>query len=189
MLCKNQNRELIKIRKRLKRGLIQVYFGRGKGKTTAALGQGLRATGHGFKVYMIQFMKGNTKYGEIEALKNLENFEVTQFGTPDLISSPREIDYEEGRKALQFAKKIITRDEYDIVILDEIGVAIEYEILKVEDVLELIENKPEQMELIITGGPKMHPLIKAKAELVTEMRMIKHYYKSMGIDARLGIEY
>jgi cob(I)alamin adenosyltransferase len=180
---------VINIRKRLKQGFIQCYFGRGKGKTTAALGQALRATGHGFKVYMIQFMKGNTKYGEIEAIKRIENFEVKQFGTPDLIAEPRKIDFEEGKKAFEFAKKVIEKDEYDIVILDEIGVAIEYGIIEVENVLELLENKPELMEIIITGGPKMHPKIKAKADLVTEMRMIKHYYKSLGIDARYGIEY
>ena len=105
-------------RKRLKQGLIQCYFGRGKGKTTAALGQGFRAIGHGFKVYMIQFMKGDYRYGELESIKNTPNFEVKQFGTPDLISEAREIDLEEGRKALEFAEKIITSDEYDIVILD-----------------------------------------------------------------------
>ena len=176
-------------RKRLKQGLVQVYFGRGKGKTTAAIGQGVRATGHGFKVYIIQFMKGNYKYGEIEAIKNIPNFELNQFGSPELIAEPNDFDKEEGKKALDFAEKVILSDEYDIVILDEIGVAISMNVIPVEPVLELIKIKPENVELILTGGPKMHPKIKELADLVTEMRMIKHYYSSKGISARYGIEY
>lgn len=173
----------------MKQGLVQVYFGRGKGKTTAALGQGFRATGHGFKVYMIQFMKGNTRYGEIEAIKANPNFDVKQFGTEQLIEVPGDIDFEEGKKAIEFAETIIQSDEYDIVILDEVGVAIEMGIIDVEDVLRLIESKPENVELILTGGQKMHPKIKERADLLTEMKMIKHYYASKGINARYGIEY
>ncbi len=176
-------------RKRLKQGLVQVYFGRGKGKTTAAIGQGVRATGHGFKVYMIQFMKGNYKYGEIEAIKNISNFELKQFGSPELIAEPNDFDLAEGQKALEFAKEIIMSDEYDIVILDEVGVAISMNVISVEPVLELIKNRPEKVELILTGGPNMHPKIKELADLVTEMRMIKHYYSSQGITSRYGIEY
>ncbi|TKJ22098.1 MAG: cob(I)yrinic acid a,c-diamide adenosyltransferase [Promethearchaeota archaeon Loki_b32] len=176
-------------RKRLKQGLVQVYFGRGKGKTTAAIGQGIRATGHGFKVYMIQFMKGNYKYGEIEAIKNISNFELKQFGSPELIAEPGEFDKNEGKKALAFAEEVIMGDEYDVVILDEIGVAISMNVITVEPVLNLIKRKPSRVELILTGGPKMHPKIKELADLVTEMRMIKHYYSSQGITARYGIEY
>jgi len=168
---------------------VQVYFGRGKGKTTAALGQGLRATGHGFKVFMIQFMKGYPQYGEVKAIEKMPNFELKQFGTPDLIATPGYIDFEEGRKGMEFAEKIIISDEYDLVILDEIGVAVEYGIVNIDDVLKLIDNKPEKVELIITGGPKMHPKIKERADLLTEMRMIKHYYSSKGIKARFGIEH
>lgn len=160
-----------------------------KGKTTAAIGQGIRAIGHGFKVYMIQFMKGNYKYGEIRALKELPNFELKQFGSPDLIAEPGDFDREEGKKALDFAKEIIISDEYDIVILDEVGVAISMNVISVEPVLELIKNKPEKVELILTGGPQMHPKIKQVADLVTEMKMIKHYYSSQGITSRYGIEY
>ncbi len=176
-------------RKRLKQGLVQVYFGRGKGKTTAAIGQGVRATGHGFKVYMVQFMKGNYKYGEIEAIKNIPNFELKQFGSPELIAEPGKFDLEEGQKAIDYAKEIIMSDDYDIVILDEVGVAISMNVILVEPILEIIKNKPEKVELILTGGPKMHPKIKEVADLVTEMRMIKHYYSSQGITARYGIEY
>ncbi len=168
---------------------MQVYFGRGKGKTTAAIGQGLRATGHGFKVYMIQFMKGYPQYGEVKAIEATPNFELKQFGTPDLIATPGDIDFEEGRKGMEFAEKIIMSDEYDIVILDEIGVAVEYGIVSIDDVLKLIDSKPEKVELVITGGPKMHPKIKERADLLTEMRMIKHYYSAKGIKARFGIEH
>lgn len=138
---------------------------------------------------MIQFMKGNTKYGEVEAIKQNPNFELRQFGTPDLIEVPGEIDLNEGKKAIEFAKEIITSNEYDIIILDEVGVAIEMNIVAVEDVLKLIESKPDNLELILTGGQKIHPKIKERADLLTEMRMIKHYYSSQGIKARFGIEY
>jgi len=138
---------------------------------------------------MIQFMKGNTKYGEVEAIKNNPNFELKQFGTTELIEIPGEIDLEEGKKALEFAEQIIESDDYDIVILDEVGVAIEMGVVDVENVLKLFDIKPEKVELILTGGQKMHPKIKEKADLLTEMRMIKHYYSSQGINARYGIEY
>ena len=134
-------------------------------------------------------MKGWDQYGEVTSIQNTPNFELKQFGTPELIASPGEIDFEEGKKGLEFAEKIITSDEYDIVILDEIGVAVAYEILPVEVVLDLIDKKPDKVELILTGGPNMHPKIKQRADLVTEMRMIKHYYSSKGINARFGIEY
>jgi len=159
------------------------------GKTTAALGQGLRATGHGFKVIMIQFMKGYPQYGEVTAVKRIPNFELKQFGTPDLIATPGEIDFEEGKKGMAFAEKVIISDDYDVVILDEIGVAVEFGIVNIDDVLKLIDIKPDKVELIMTGGPKMHPKIKERADLLTEMRMIKHYYAAKGIKARLGIEY
>ncbi len=176
-------------RKRLKEGLVQCYFGRGKGKTTAAIGQGVRAIGHGFKVYMIQFMKGNYKYGEVSSIKSFPNFELRQFGSPELIAEPEDFDKDQGNEALEFAKEIIMCDEYDIVILDEIGVAISMNVIEVEPVLEIIKNKPSLVEIILTGGPKMHPKLKEVADLVTEMRLIKHYYQSQGISARYGIEY
>ncbi len=134
-------------------------------------------------------MKGNYRYGEIEAIKNIPNFDLKQFGSPDLIADPSEFDKDQGTKALEFAKEIIMSDEYDIVILDEVGVAISMNVIDVEPVLELIKNKPPNVELILTGGPNMHPKLKEVADLVTEMKMIKHYYASKGITARFGIEY
>jgi cob(I)alamin adenosyltransferase len=176
-------------RTRLKHGMVQLYFGRGKGKSTAALGQGLRAIGHGFKVYLIQWMKGDTKYGEVEAISKIPNFEIKQFGTTELIEIPGEIDINEGKKAMKYARKIIMSDDYDIVILDEVGVAIEMQVVDVEDLLDIIEKKPKHLEIIITGGQKIHPKLKIRADLITEMKMIKHYYNSQGIQARYGIEY
>lgn len=134
-------------------------------------------------------MKGNANYGEVEAIKQNPNFEIKQFGTPKLIEIPQEIDMNEGKKGLEFAKQTIVNNKHDIIILDEIGVAIEMNIIDVEDVLDLIENKPDNVELILTGGQKVHPKIMDRADLLTEMKMIKHYYSSQGISARYGIEY
>lgn len=175
-------------RRRLERGLLQIYFGSGKGKTTCALGQGFRAVGHGFKVYMIQFMKGEIKYGEINSIKKTENFEVKQFGRKELIAEADNFDVEEGKKALEFAKQIIMSDEYDIVILDEAGYAVYMNIIDVDELIEIVKNRPPQVEIIITGR-KVHPKLKLIADLITEMRLIKHYYVTQGIKARFGIEY
>lgn len=175
-------------RKRIKQGLVQVYFGSGKGKTTCALGQAFRALGHGFRVYMIQFMKGNVKYGEIDHAKKIENFTIKQFGRPDLIAEPEKVDIEEAKKGIEHAKEILMSDEYDIVILDEVGVAIDMGLIPVEPVLELMKNKPKHVELIITGR-KVHPKIKEQADLVTQMKQVKHYFATQGISARYGIEF
>lgn len=177
-----------KERRRIKKGLVQVYFGSGKGKTTCALGQAFRAIGHGFRAYMIQFMKGNVKYGEIDHAKQIKNLTIKQFGRPDLIAEPETVDIEEAKKGIEHAKEIIMSDEYDIVILDEVGVAIDMGLIPVEPVLELIENKPEHVELIITGR-KVHPKIKQVADLVTQMKQVKHYFATQGIGARFGIEF
>jgi len=134
-------------------------------------------------------MKGDIKYGEIDAIKNIPNFEVKQFGTKELIEIPGKIDLEEGKKAIAFAEKIISDKEYDIIILDEIGVAIEMGVVNINDVMKLIEKKPDNVELVLTGGQKMHPKLRERADLITEMKMIKHYYSSQGITARYGIEY
>jgi cob(I)alamin adenosyltransferase len=175
-------------RRRIKRGLVQVYFGSGKGKTTCALGQAFRALGHGFKVYMIQFMKGNVKYGEIEHAKKIENLTIKQFGRPDLIAEPETVDIDEAQKGIEHAKEIVMSDKYDIVILDEVGVAIDMKLIPVEPVLELMKNKPEHVELVITGR-KVHPKIKELADLVTQMKQVKHYFATQGIGARFGIEF
>jgi cob(I)alamin adenosyltransferase len=174
---------------RLSKGLVEVYTGDGKGKTTAALGLGLRALGHGSKVYMIQFMKGNIEYGEIIQSRKMENFIIRQFGRQTFVdkTNPAKVDIELAQNALNHAIEITNKGEFDIVILDEINVALEWGLIGLGDVLKLIEKKPEHVELILTGryAPKE---ITDVADLVTEMKEIKHPYHQ-GEKVREGIEY
>ena len=169
-------------------GLIQVYTGDGKGKTTAAIGQAIRAVGQGARVIMIQFMKGR-EYGEMKAIKNIDNFEVHQFGRDEFVDKedPDQIDIEFAQKGLERAREIVTEGQCDLLILDEINVAIDFKLISVENVLELIVKKPQHMELILTGrnGPKEFLKL---AHLVTEMKEIKHPYQQ-GIEMRKGIDY
>ncbi|MFH1327944.1 MAG: cob(I)yrinic acid a,c-diamide adenosyltransferase [Candidatus Bathyarchaeota archaeon] len=172
------------------RGIVQVYTGKGKGKTTAALGLALRATGHGFQVYMIQFMKGTMEYGEILSAKKLDpNFKIVQFGRPEFVNkkNPAKIDVELAKKALEHAREILMDRKFDMVILDEINVAVDFGLISKEDVIELIKNKPENVELVLTGR-NAHPDIVSLADLVSDVRKIKHPY-SEGFHARKGIEY
>ncbi len=182
-----------KINKKLNKtsslGLVQVYTGTGKGKTTAALGLGLRAIGKGFKVIMIQFMKGDIEYGEITAARRIDGFVIEQYGRPDFVDkeNPDKIDIEFAQKALKRAKEVIQKKKYDIVILDEVNVAIDWKLISVNEVLEIIKNKPKNIELILTGR-YAHPKVLERADLVTEMLEIKHPYQK-GILARDGIEH
>jgi len=171
----------------LEKGIIHVYTGPGKGKTTSALGLGLRASGAGFKVYMIQFMKGR-RYSEIEAIKNIPNFTIIQFGRDEFVSKekPEQIDIDLAEKGFEHAKEIIKSEKYDIIILDEINVAIDYNLIPVDKVLKLCEEKPEKLELVLTGR-YAHPEIVKIADLVTEMLEIKHPYQH-GTLARKGID-
>ena len=172
----------------MRRGLIQVYTGNGKGKTTASLGLALRACGHGYKVAMIQFMKKNESYGEVQASKFLPGFSLYQFGRNVFVKrKPDQIDIELAKEGLAFAKEMMEKKEYDILILDEINVAMDYGLLNEEEVIELLDAKPENIELILTGRYAKDSVIK-KADLVTEMKEIKHPYQK-GIKAREGIEF
>jgi cob(I)alamin adenosyltransferase len=170
-------------------GLVHVYTGTGKGKTTAALGLGLRAVGKGFKVYMIQFMKGDIEYGEITAVRDIDGFVIEQFGRPDFVNrdNPDKIDIDFAQKAVKRASEILANNEYNILILDEINVAIDWKLVKLDEVIELIESKPDNVELILTGR-YAHPSIIELADLVTEMQEVKHPY-NRGILARDGIEH
>jgi cob(I)alamin adenosyltransferase len=172
----------------LKHGVIQIYTGNGKGKTTAAIGQGIRAAGAELRVYMIQFMKGYP-YSEVAGLKNIKEFTVKQFGRADFVNKkhPLKVDIDEAVEALNHAKKIIKSNEYDVVILDEINVALDYKLININDVLTLIKDKPQKVELILTGRYASEELI-AHADLVTEMLDIKHPYKN-GMKCRKGIDY
>lgn len=169
--------------------MIQVYTGNGKGKTTAALGLAMRAAGHGFKVYMIQFMKGRTNYGELETARLIPNFEIVQFGRPSFVDkdNPAKEDVEEAKEALEHARKILMSGKYDVVILDEVNVAIEWGLLDVQDVLELLDNKPDSTELVLTGR-YAHPKVLERADLATEVVEVQHPFKK-GIHSRKGIDY
>ncbi|HHH80214.1 MAG TPA: cob(I)yrinic acid a,c-diamide adenosyltransferase [Thermoplasmatales archaeon] len=172
----------------LKKGYIHIYTGNGKGKTTAALGLGLRAAGAGLKVYMIQFMKGR-RYSEIDAVEQLQNFTIVQFGRDEFVSkeNPEQIDVDLAQKGLKHAEEIIKKGEYDLVILDEINVAIDFNLVALKDVLKLVEEKPEKVELVLTGRYASPELVK-HADLVTEMLEIKHPFQK-GVLARKGIDY
>ena len=170
-------------------GMIQVYTGTGKGKTTAALGLAMRASGHGLKVYIIQFMKGNIRYGEVETARQLSpNVVLKQMGRETFVdrNNPDRIDIELAQKAFQQAKEVIGGGKYDIVVLDEINVAVDYGLISLETLLDLLDSKPAHVELILTGRYAKGEVIE-RADLVTEMVEVKHYYRN-GIPSRKGIE-
>jgi len=171
----------------MKKGMIQVYTGDGKGKTTAAFGLAIRAKGRGFKVAIVQFMKG-VEYGEVISARKL-GIDVYQFGSPEFVDpkKPRDIDFELAEKGLKKAKEIIFSKNYDLVILDEINVAISFGLIDKNDVINILKNKPESVEIVLTGRYAPKELIEI-ADLVTEMREVKHYFQR-GITAREGIEY
>jgi len=172
----------------LEKGFIHVYTGNGKGKTTAAIGLGVRATGEGLKVYMIQFMKGR-RYSEIDALDHIQNFTVVQFGRDEFVlkENPEQIDIDLARKGFEQAKIIINKGEHDVVILDEINVAVDYNLIPLNDVLQLLEEKPKKVELILTGRYAAPEVVK-QADIVSEILEIKHPYQN-GIESRKGIDW
>lgn len=172
---------------RLKKGYVQLYFGNGKGKTTAAIGLALRAAGCGLKVFLAQFIKGLV-YSEIKCLKNLShNITVKQYGRGCFImKEPSPEDILAAKKGINEVKKIIISGEYDLVILDEITVAEFFGLISVDEILDLIDSKPKNVELVLTGRKAAGKIIDA-ADLVTEMREIRHYY-TKGVVARKGIE-
>ena len=171
------------------KGLVQIFTGNGKGKTSAALGLVMRCLGHGAKVHIIFFMKGNYPYGERKVLEQLPDVSFQIFGHEHFVD-PKNVtrgDREQARLALEAAKGAVASGEYDLVVLDEINVASAWNLVRVEDVLRVIEAKPSNVELVLTGRYADERLI-ARADLVTEMAEIKHPYQQ-GIEARKGIEY
>ena len=174
---------------KLEKGLVQVYTGNGKGKTTAALGLALRAVGRGLKVCMIQFLKGGDPCGEhLAAEKLAPSLTIIQTGRDGWIrkGAASAEDAEIARNAMSLADAALTGNNYDLVILDEINNAVHYGLITVDDVLTLMSRKPEGVELVLTGRNAHEKVIEA-ADLVTEMREIKHYFKK-GVPARIGIE-
>ena len=171
---------------KLKKGLVQVYTGKGKGKTTAAWGQAMRASGQGLKVGIIQFFKGKGS-GEAKVAKKL-NLSVYSFcPVHPFFGGKREKLKRECREAIAFAKEMLRSKKYDLIILDEINIAMKDRLIEVNEVLDLIKKKPKEVELILTGRGAPKKIIEA-AGLVTEMREIKHPYQK-GIKGRRGIEY
>lgn len=173
------------------RGLVIVHTGSGKGKTTAAMGMALRAAGHGLKVLMIQFIKGSWKYGELESIKKLEPFfKIKPMGKGFIRfdkDGPGPEDVRAVKEAWEYFKREMTSGSYHIIILDEINYAVGYQLLSIEEVLETIESKPDELHLILTGR-NAHPELIERADLVTEMREIKHPFQK-GIKAQKGIEF
>lgn len=174
---------------KLQQGQVQIYTGDGKGKTTAALGLALRAVGRGLKVRMIQFIKGDGKYGEHLAAEKLAPLlSVHQSGRDGWINRDK-LDPEDihiARQTLQLARETLLSGEYDVVILDEINGAVWFGLLPVEEVVQLVAARPAAVELVLTGRNAAPELI-VLADLVTEMKEVRHYYRR-GVPARLGIE-
>ncbi len=179
-----------------KRGLIIVHTGPGKGKTTAALGLAFRAVGQGLRVLMVQFIKGSWHYGELDSAELInkalgeERFTITPMGRGFVKIGAEKPDPEDVRlveQAWEFARNAITAGQHDLVILDEINYAISYHMLDAEKVVETLRQKPEMVHVVLTGR-NAHPSITEAADLVTEMREVKHPYQK-GIVAQKGIEY
>jgi cob(I)alamin adenosyltransferase len=170
------------------KGLIQVYTGDGKGKTTAALGLALRAAGRNMKVLIVQFMK-KWDYGELHSVELIPNITLETFGTKDFVykGKAKKIDYKEAEKAFSFGVKGMKSGDYDIVIFDELNMALYYELLDLKEVVEKLKGKADNVEVVITGRRAPQEIIKI-ADLVTEMKEIKHPYQK-GVEARKGIEY
>jgi len=166
---------------------VQIYTGDGKGKTTAALGLALRAAGKGLNVFIAQFMKGQD-YGELHSVKNIPQITIHQFGKATFVhvDQATEEDVRMAQEGLEASRQALDSGKYDIVILDEIFMALYFQLITEKDLLKFISEKPENVELILTGRKAPQKFI-ALADLVTEMKEVKHYYQK-GVKARAGIE-
>lgn len=168
-------------------GYIHLYTGNGKGKTTAALGLALRAAGAGKKVFIAQFVKG-MPYSEIKALERFPEIVLKQFGLDCfIVNKPTQADIEAARKGLEEARGLIETNQADVLILDEICIALYYKLFPLSEVISLLKQKPSPMEIVLTGRCAPDELLEI-ADLITEMKEIKHYY-NLGVQARPGIEY
>jgi cob(I)alamin adenosyltransferase len=176
-------------RKRLKQGLIQVYTGEGKGKTTCALGLAMRAVGQGFKVFMVQFLKTDDT-GEVQAAQRLApDFIIQSFGTPGFpnLREPDPETLETARQAFALSRQIILAGEHDLVLLDEVNLSLAYDLVPTAEMLEVLRGRPPYVEVVLTGRNAPPELVDL-ADLVTEMRPVKHYFEA-GVKARRGIEW
>ena len=176
-------------RERLEQGLIQVYTGDGKGKTTCALGLAFRAVGQGFKVHIIHFMKGRDT-GEARAAARLTpDLTLRYFGRPGLVNlkSPAPEDLDLIREGWDLARQVIHSGDYDLVVLDEINLALTYGLIPLEEALQVLRRRPAWVEVVLTGRQAPPELVEL-ADMVTEMGPVKHYYTA-GVRARRGIEW
>lgn len=170
----------------LEKGYVQVYTGNGKGKTTAAFGLVLRTICAGNKAFIGQFMKGQN-YSELKAVEYLPGLQIEQFGDVKFLEGkPSEKDFEDAARGLARMKEVVVSGEYDVVVFDEINTALFFGLVPVEDVLAILSLKKDTMEIILTGRYAPEAIVNA-ANLVTEMKEIKHYYEE-GVQARVGIE-
>jgi cob(I)alamin adenosyltransferase len=173
----------------MKKGQIHLYTGEGEGKTANALGLALRAVGHGYKVIIVQFMKGRKDIGEYRITRRLSpEYEIHQFGREEFIDfkNPKPEDYQMAKKAVEFAREALKRRP-KLLILDEINLAAHFGIVKTEEVLELLEDIPAETVVVLTGRRAPKELIE-RADLVTEMKLVKHPFEE-GVQARRGIEF
>ncbi len=170
------------------RGLIMVYTGNGKGKTTAAVGQAVRALGHGYRVYMIHFMKGRD-YGEFLSLKNLPGVTIVKAGRDEFVKkdNPDPIDVKFAREGFDYVREALHTNKYDILVLDEINVAMDFGLIPVSEVVDLLKSKPSKVDIILTGRNAPEEICDI-ADLVSEVKEVKHHYKT-GTKSRKGIEY
>jgi cob(I)alamin adenosyltransferase len=168
-------------------GLIHIYTGGGKGKTTASLGLAMRAVGHGLRVAVVHFMK-IWDYGEVKSLDKL-GIDLFRYGTTELIdpNKPSPVDFEEADKAISKSEKLIQEGTYNIVILDEITLAVDFNLIPLKRVIDLLDKKPDTLELVLTGRSCPWELIK-RADLVSVIDEVKHPFQK-GIKARRGIEF
>ena len=170
-------------------GLVQVFTGDGKGKTSAALGTVLRALGHGLRVYIVFFMKGDYPYGEYNTLSRLPNVAMANFGQREFVdpANVRPEEVGQAKQALAAAREAMLSSNYDLVVLDEVNLAAAWKLVAPEEVVRLIRDKPQNVELILTGRQADAEIVKL-ADMVTEMVNIKHPYDK-GVLARKGLDY
>lgn len=172
----------------MSKGYVHIYTGNGKGKTTAALGLALRAVGAGKRVFVAQFVKG-MKYSEVDIINNrFDEIEIRQYGLDCFIfNAPTDADIEAAREGLNEVKSILCNSSYDLVILDEANIALYYNLFGVDELIDALRLRNDNMEVVITGRYAPEKLIEY-ADLVTEMKEVKHYYNN-GVEARKGIEF
>ena len=170
-------------------GMVQVFTGNGKGKTSAAIGTAIRAAGQGLKVYIVFFMKGQYPYGERTILPQLPGVEIASFGSAEFVdrANIKAEEKEQAELALAAAREAMLSGKYDLVALDEVNVAVAFKLIELDELISLIRERPQNVELIITGR-YAHERIIELADLVTEMVKLKHPYDK-GVPARKGIEY